>query len=89
MTGSPGGWGLRNWETSSSEDPDRTSMGPRAIQVRRAAEVLGYDPHNLTDMQRSVIVDAVKDPRRTSSSPPGTWPSSRPRAGSPTCRPSR
>jgi hypothetical protein len=47
-----------------SEDPDRTSMGPMAIQVRRAAEVLGYDPHNLTDMQRSVIVDAVKDPAK-------------------------
>ncbi|MFD9223531.1 hypothetical protein ACFWDI_26835 [Streptomyces sp. NPDC060064] len=47
-----------------SEDPDRTSMGPMAIQVRRAAEVLGYDPHNLTDTQRSVIVDAVKDPAK-------------------------
>ncbi|WP_405800074.1 hypothetical protein OG291_00930 [Streptomyces halstedii] len=45
-----------------SEDPDRTSMGPMAIQVRRAAEVLGYDPNHLTDMQRGVVVDAVKDP---------------------------
>ncbi|AWL42402.1 MULTISPECIES: hypothetical protein [unclassified Streptomyces] len=45
-----------------TEDPDRTSMGPMAIQVRRAAEVLGYDPDHLTDMQRSVVVDAVKDP---------------------------
>ncbi|MCP3819856.1 lytic transglycosylase domain-containing protein [Streptomyces sp. A3M-1-3] len=46
----------------STDDPDLTSMGPMAIQVRRAAEVLGYDPHNLTDMQRGVIVDAIKDP---------------------------
>ncbi|MFP1625072.1 hypothetical protein ACLB9X_07660 [Streptomyces sp. 5K101] len=45
-----------------SEDPDRTSMGPMAIQVRRAAEVLGYDPQNLTDIQRSTVVDAIKDP---------------------------
>ncbi|MFE3018192.1 hypothetical protein [Streptomyces sp. NPDC059256] len=44
-----------------SEDPDRTSLGPMAIQVRRAAEVLGYDPHNLTDLQRDAVLDAVKD----------------------------
>jgi hypothetical protein len=44
------------------EDADQTSMGPIAIQVRRAAEVLGYDPHSLTDMQRDVIVEATKDP---------------------------
>ncbi|MFI8194664.1 hypothetical protein ACIF8T_39180 [Streptomyces sp. NPDC085946] len=44
------------------EDPDRTSMGPLSIQVRRAAEVLGYDPQHLTDMQRDVVVDAIKDP---------------------------
>ncbi|HET6356495.1 hypothetical protein [Streptomyces sp.] len=47
-----------------SEDPDRTSMGPMAIQVRRAAEVLGYDPHNLTDLQRSAVVDAIRDPAK-------------------------
>ncbi len=44
------------------EDADQTSMGPIAIQVRRAAEVLGYDPHNLTDIQRDAIVEATKDP---------------------------
>lgn len=44
------------------EDPDRTSMGPLSIQVRRAAEVLGYDPHHLTDEQRNVVVGAIKDP---------------------------
>lgn len=47
-----------------SEDPDQTSMGPMAIQVRRAAEVLGYDPHNLTDMQRDQVVSAIKDPAK-------------------------
>ncbi|MFJ3914159.1 lysozyme family protein [Streptomyces vinaceus] len=47
-----------------SEDPDQTSMGPMAIQVRRAAEVLGYDPHNLTDLQRDQVVSAIKDPAK-------------------------
>lgn len=46
------------------EDPDRTSMGPMSIQVRRAAEVLGYDPNHLTDMQRDVVVDSIKDPAK-------------------------
>ncbi|WP_372350383.1 hypothetical protein [Streptomyces sp. KL116D] len=43
-------------------DPDETSIGPLSIQVRRAAEVLGYDPENLTDMQREQVVAATKDP---------------------------
>lgn len=43
-------------------EADQTSMGPIAIQVRRSAEVLGYDPHNLTDAQREEVVDASKDP---------------------------
>ncbi|WP_128980555.1 hypothetical protein [Streptomyces roseicoloratus] len=47
-----------------AEDPDRTSMGPMAIQVRRAAEVLGYDSSHLTAMQRDVVVDAIKDPAK-------------------------
>ncbi|MFE5482541.1 hypothetical protein [Streptomyces sp. NPDC056527] len=47
-----------------SEDPDRTSMGPMAIQVRRAAEVLGYDPNHLTDIQRDAVIDATKDPAK-------------------------
>ncbi|GHH06101.1 hypothetical protein [Streptomyces lanatus] len=41
---------------------DQTSMGPIAIQVRRSAEVLGYDPENLTDAQREEVVNASKDP---------------------------
>ncbi|MFE8012428.1 hypothetical protein ACFU3O_06755 [Streptomyces antibioticus] len=47
-----------------SEDPDETSMGPMSIQVRRAAEVLGYDPQHLTDMQRDQVVGALKDPAK-------------------------
>ncbi|WP_033317967.1 hypothetical protein [Streptomyces yerevanensis] len=51
----------RQW-LPGAEDPDRTSVGPMSIQIRRAAEVLGYDPHNLTDMQRDAVVEATKDP---------------------------
>lgn len=47
-----------------SEDPDKTSMGPMSIQVRRAAEVLGYDPQHLTDIQRDQVVGALKDPAK-------------------------
>ncbi|WP_199547262.1 hypothetical protein [Streptomyces sp. N35] len=42
--------------------PDETSFGPIAIQVRRGAEVLGYDPENLTDGQRDTIEAALQDP---------------------------
>ncbi|MFI7408095.1 hypothetical protein ACIBU0_05410 [Streptomyces sp. NPDC049627] len=43
-------------------EADQTSMGPLAIQIRRSAEVLGYDPENLTDAQREEVVSATKDP---------------------------
>ncbi|MBW5481233.1 hypothetical protein [Streptomyces bambusae] len=43
---------------------DETSFGPIAIQVRRGAEVLGYDPANLTDGQRNLIEDALQDPKQ-------------------------
>lgn len=42
--------------------PDETSFGPIAIQVRRAAEVLGYDPAHLTDGQRDTIEASLQDP---------------------------
>ncbi|MER7055968.1 hypothetical protein [Streptomyces sp. NPDC000351] len=42
--------------------PDETSFGPIAIQVRRAAEVLGYDPANLTEGQRDTIEVSLQDP---------------------------
>ncbi|MGI5376559.1 hypothetical protein ACQEV2_20390 [Streptomyces sp. CA-251387] len=43
-------------------EADQTSMGPLAIQIRRSAEVLGYDPENLTGAQREEVVNATKDP---------------------------
>ncbi|WP_425247069.1 hypothetical protein [Streptomyces sp. NEAU-NA10] len=43
-------------------DPDNTSFGPIAIQVRRGAEVLGYDPDNLSDQQRGMVEQALQDP---------------------------
>ncbi|MER5758206.1 hypothetical protein [Streptomyces sp. NPDC002082] len=43
-------------------NPDETSFGPIAIQVRRGAEVLGYDPDHLTEQQRSVVEEALQDP---------------------------
>ncbi|MFG2597997.1 hypothetical protein [Streptomyces sp. NPDC048462] len=42
--------------------PDETSFGPIAIQMRRAAEVLGYDPANLTEGQRDTIEASLQDP---------------------------
>ncbi|MGW0736269.1 hypothetical protein [Streptomyces sp. NPDC002851] len=47
---------------TGTADKDLTSMGPMSVQVRRAAEVLGYDPQHLTDAQREQVVGAVKDP---------------------------
>lgn len=45
-----------------SGDADQTSMGPIAIQIRRSAEVLGYDPENLTPAQRDEVEEATQDP---------------------------
>lgn len=44
-------------------DPDKTSYGPMAVQVRRAAESLGYDPSKLSEQQRNEIVASLKNPR--------------------------
>ncbi|RSS79556.1 hypothetical protein [Streptomyces sp. WAC06614] len=44
--------------------PDETSFGPIAIQLRRGAEVLGYDPQHLTEGQRNLIEDALQDPKQ-------------------------
>lgn len=43
-------------------DRDKTSFGPMAVQTRRAAEVLGYDPAHLTDAQRDELTSALRDP---------------------------
>jgi hypothetical protein len=45
-------------------DQDATSYGAMAVQTRRAAEVLGYDPEHLTDGQREQIVASLKDPNQ-------------------------
>ncbi|GGM79224.1 hypothetical protein GCM10012275_57260 [Longimycelium tulufanense] len=45
--------------------PDRTSFGPMAIQVRRAAVTLGYEPAHLSVRQRKEIIAALKDPRQS------------------------
>ncbi|OKK21089.1 hypothetical protein AMK16_12050 [Streptomyces sp. CB00455] len=44
--------------------PDETSFGPIAIQVRRGAEVLGYDPAHLTEDQRDVVEESLQDPKQ-------------------------
>lgn len=43
-------------------DPDNTSFGPIAIQVRRGAEVLGYDPDSLSEHQRNTVEESLQDP---------------------------
>lgn len=42
-------------------NPDTTSYGAGQIQIRRAAEVLGYDPSTLTDAQRDEIRNSLND----------------------------
>ncbi|MCK2242995.1 MULTISPECIES: hypothetical protein [unclassified Crossiella] len=45
-------------------NPDYTSYGPMAIQVRRGAEALGYDPGTLGAGQRREIIATLKEPRQ-------------------------
>ncbi|MFF4005811.1 hypothetical protein [Streptomyces sp. NPDC001717] len=44
--------------------PDQTSFGPIAIQLRRGAEVLGYDPAHLTEAQRALVEESLQDPKQ-------------------------
>ncbi|MFI8503927.1 hypothetical protein ACIGFK_36295 [Streptomyces sp. NPDC085524] len=48
------------WRLGGS--PDETSFGPMSIQLRRAAEVLGYDPAHLTEDQRDLVEESLQDP---------------------------
>ncbi|MFJ3518193.1 hypothetical protein [Streptomyces sp. NPDC090131] len=62
-------WGLspvtpENLPWRLGGNPDETSYGPIAIQLRRGAEVLGYDPSNLTDHQRTLVEEALQDPKQ-------------------------
>ncbi|HEY0637838.1 MAG TPA: hypothetical protein VGD67_09340 [Pseudonocardiaceae bacterium] len=41
-------------------EPDQTSYGPLAVQVRRAAETLGYE--SLSDVERAELVRSLSDP---------------------------
>jgi WXG100 family type VII secretion target len=47
-----------------TKKPELTSFGNVSIQIRRAAEVLGYDPTHLTEAQEDMIVASLKDPRQ-------------------------
>lgn len=62
-------WGLspitaENLPLRLGGNVDETSFGPIAVQVRRGAEVLGYDPEHLTDEQRSVVQSSLQDPKQ-------------------------
>ncbi|MFF0213718.1 hypothetical protein [Streptomyces vinaceus] len=62
-------WGLspvtaENLPDRAGGKPDETSFGPIAVQLRRGAEVLGYDPEHLTDQQRNVVKSALQDPKQ-------------------------
>ncbi|MGH8879935.1 MAG: hypothetical protein ACRD0P_21725 [Stackebrandtia sp.] len=41
---------------------DETSYGPMAVQIRRGAEILGYDPDHLDERQRDEVRSALRDP---------------------------
>ena len=43
---------------------DLTSFGNISMQIRTAAETLGYDSSNLTNVQRKAIISSLKDPRQ-------------------------
>ncbi len=47
-----------------TREPDLTSFGNVSMQVRRAAETLGYDPNNLTGSQRGDVLESLRDPRQ-------------------------
>lgn len=58
-------WSGPNWVDNNltiTKNPNLTSFGNISIQVRRAAETLGYDPSNLTDFQRNEIISSLKNP---------------------------
>lgn len=56
---------LNRIREETRSEPDLTSYGPMEIQIRRGAEVLGYDPANLTDGQRDEVRSALGDPVRS------------------------
>jgi len=58
-------WGGPDWVDNNltmTSHPDKTSMGNLSIQIRTAAEALGYDPKNLSSDDRAKIIESLKDP---------------------------
>ena len=47
-----------------TKEPEKTSFGNVSIQIRRAAEALGYEPEKLSDEQEEMIIDSLKDPKQ-------------------------
>jgi RHS repeat-associated protein len=60
----PAVYWARSW-IPFTDDKDKTSRGQQAIQVRRAAESLGYDPKKLTGAQRKEILKSLDDPSQS------------------------
>ena len=46
-----------------TESPLKTSLGPLAIQVRRAAEALGHDPSRMSSDVEAAIIESLNEPR--------------------------
>ena len=44
--------------------PERTSFGPLSLQLRRAAEELGYEPARMTHVQQRVVIWSLEDPQQ-------------------------
>ncbi|MFC0050946.1 hypothetical protein [Streptomyces actinomycinicus] len=64
---------------------------PESIRLigKGTIPVLGYGPHHLTDMQRDVVVGAVKDPSKNIFIASEYLAQLKARAVSPTCRRNR
>jgi len=47
-----------------TKQPELTSFGNVSIQIRRAAEVLGYEPEKLSEEQEDLIIESLKEPKQ-------------------------
>jgi hypothetical protein len=55
---------VRNWVPFTA-DRDTTSLGQQAMQPRRAAESLGYDPRALSEAQHEEILRTLESPTQS------------------------
>ncbi|SFU49025.1 hypothetical protein [Butyrivibrio sp. INlla21] len=64
-------YGIRKYDWSGNEEtdsltitkkPEQTSFGNLSLQVRRVAEMYGYDPNELSPEQEKEIINDLKDP---------------------------